>query len=856
MAIMTDTGNILFRLAAELVNQSSRNIFLTGKAGTGKTTFLKYIRENCSKQMAVVAPTGVAAINAGGVTIHSFFQLPFSPFVPETKKFSGHTQEVVGRHSLIGRLKIAGDKLKVIRQLELLIIDEISMVRCDTIDAIDTVLRHVRKRPYDRFGGVQVLFIGDMFQLPPVIKDQEWNILREYYSSPYFFDSEVIREQPPVYIEFQKIYRQSEEQFIGLLNKVRNNDLDSEGMEILEKRFQSSFERHKGDGFIVLTTHNDKAKEINRQELENLGGRLFTYKAEIKNEFPENAYPADEVLQLKAGAQVMFIKNDSDKSKRYFNGKIGTVIRLEPDKIVVQCKDDQDEIEVAPETWDNIRYTVNKTTRGVDEDVLGSFVQYPLRLAWAITIHKSQGLTFEKAIIDAGNAFAAGQVYVALSRCTSLDGLVLKSRVRPQSLAVDERIVRFSQSCHSQGELETELIESKRRYQETILLSTFDFTRSNNDVLELKSFLKEYQSSFNSESLEWIDGILLGLSRLQGTAVKFHSWIRQQFAQPLLPTENIALQTKVKDGAVHFSKGIQEIITLLQQSPCVTDSLPHAKEFNDSVKAVFAELSMILFILKNLDGNFDVEAWHKKKRDFVLPSFSINAYAGSSERKVQSAHPVLMQRLRKLRDTICSRKDLPIYMVAGSKTLDEMVNFLPQTPEELIQVNGFGKAKVDNYGQQFIDIIKEYCEEKGLSSRMPEIGVKARRKDKPGKAKQKSTPAKLKPDTREESLRLYREGMTIADIAQGRDLTIQTIEGHLAQYVQLGQIGIEELVKPDAIGLIEAAIKDTNGVSLTAIKEKVGNSISYGEIRLVLAWISFKNGSQPEANTQETVIVS
>ena len=407
--ITYDITNEMFRLATELVNQSSRNIFLTGKAGTGKTTFLKYIRETCNKQMVVVAPTGVAAINAGGVTMHSFFQLPFSPFIPDAGgSFGNKNDNVANRNSLISRLKMTNEKKKIIRELELLIIDEISMVRCDMLDAVDTILRHVRRRYHEQFGGLQVLFIGDMFQLPPVIKEPEWNLLKEYYNSPFFFDSIVVKEEPPLYIEFNKIYRQSEEKFINLLNQVRNNEVEDDGRMLLESRFQPVFRRTKNDGYIILTTHNEKARNTNANELGNLSALSFTYEAEVTGDFPESAYPADELLQLKVGAQVMFIKNDSEKVKRYFNGKIGVVTELAKEKIIVQCNDETDTIEVKKEKWENIRYVMNNTTRRLEEEVLGSFLQYPLRLAWAITIHKSQGLTFEKAIIDAGEAFAPG----------------------------------------------------------------------------------------------------------------------------------------------------------------------------------------------------------------------------------------------------------------------------------------------------------------------------------------------------------------------------------------------------------------------------------------------------------------
>ncbi|HQX72733.1 MAG TPA: AAA family ATPase, partial [Chitinophagaceae bacterium] len=581
-----DTENEMFQLAIQLVNQSNRNIFLTGKAGTGKTTFLKYIRENCPKQLAVVAPTGVAAINAGGVTIHSFFQLPLAPFIPATNGtgFQSSNPEISNKHSLLSRLRFNSDKKKVLQQLELLVIDEISMVRCDTLDAIDTVLRHIRQRPDERFGGVQLLFIGDMLQLPPVIKEQEWNLLADYYSGHYFFDSKVLQEDPPVYIEFNKIYRQSDQQFIDLLNQVRNNELDKEGMSILESRFQPSFRRSKQDGYIVLTTHNNKASEINANELSSLSGKLYSYDAEVLDEFSDRAYPADEVLHLKVGAQVMFIRNDAaEKGKRYFNGKIGTVAKLEADKIVVQCDDDP-EIEVQKEKWENIRYTLNKTTRQLDADVLGSFTQFPLRLAWAITIHKSQGLTFEKAIIDAGAAFAPGQVYVALSRCSNLEGMVLQSHISSSSLFSDRRIVEFSQRSASGNQLQQELAIAKKNYQQSVLAGVFDFSNAIDGCKEIMDYLLEHTSSFNPDSFGWTEELSEKLGGLQVTAKKFQTQLRALFQQPVEPEENIALQDRIKVAAVYFNNEINRLLQFIHTSPVITDSRLNAKEYNESIR--------------------------------------------------------------------------------------------------------------------------------------------------------------------------------------------------------------------------------------------------------------------------------
>ena len=830
-----DASNEMFRLAAELINQSSRNIFLTGKAGTGKTTFLKYIRENCPKQMAIVAPTGVAAINAGGVTIHSFFQLPLSPFIPDAGGFLESNSEVVSRHSLVSRLRITREKMKVLQQLELVIIDEISMVRCDTLDAIDTVLRYIRKRPSERFGGVQMLFIGDMFQLPPVIKDAEWKLLSEFYNSPYFFDSAVIREDPPVYIEFNKIYRQSEENFISLLNQVRNNELDNEGMKILEERYQPSFRRTNTDGYIILTTHNETARNVNSNELAKLDNKTYIYEAEIEGDIPENAYPAEEILHLKTGAQVMFIKNDSDKSKRYFNGKLGVVTGLSEDKITVQCKDEPDEIEVSKEKWENIRYTLNKTSRIMEEEVLGSFTQYPLRLAWAITIHKSQGLTFEKAIIDAGEAFAPGQVYVALSRCTSLNGMVLKSKLRSNSLFTDQKIVQFSRNNVLSNQLLQELAVARRYYQEKLLLSTFDFSFAVSSSKELLEYIVQNNSSFNIEATPWWKELTDAVDGLQETADKFHIWLRSQFQQPISPEENTVLQERANKAAVHFAKELDLLVEILQQSPVVTDSRLHAKEYNDGIKEIFAELAAKRFLLQGFSGKFDAVAWHKRKRNFVLPLFTVNAYAGSALRKTESPFPALHQQLRKFRDAICSKKDLPIYIVAGSRTIDEMAQYLPQTLAELRKISGFGDAKIEQYGQPFLDIIITYCKQNNLSSLIHEKSAKRERKQSLGEKKPKG-------DTKAESFKLFKQAMTVAEIAKARNLTIQTIEGHLSHYVSNGEINIEDLVSREKILLIEPAVKDFEGGSITPIKEKLGSHIGFGEIRLILAWQQYQNG--------------
>jgi len=846
--INIDKANTMFQLALALVNQSTRNIFLTGKAGTGKTTFLRYIRENCAKQMAVVAPTGVAAINAGGVTIHSFFQLPFSPFLPDTGVgFSPSSDEVTNTSALLNRLRMTRDKIRVLEELELLVIDEISMVRADTLDAIDTVLRHIRKRPLDRFGGVQVLFIGDMFQLPPVTREDVWQWLSSFYPSPYFFDSLVLRDELPVYIEFSKVYRQNEARFINVLNQVRNDDLDEDGYELLEQRYKPDFVRHENDGYIILTTHNEIVRRINTEELKKLTAKHFYYNAEVSGDFPEGSFPADETLILCEGSQVMFIKNDTERGKRFFNGKIGFVSKIESDKIWVSCGDEED-IEVKKEKWENIRYSVNPSNRLVEEETLGSFSQYPLRLAWAITVHKSQGLTFEKAIIDAGKAFAPGQVYVALSRCTSLDGLILKSRINTSSLRNDPRIAEFARNSVSAEALRQELSLATRAAREELVFQMFDFKRESEDVGRLREFMRKNQSSFQGDSMAWLERLGQMIAALREMGMKFHDWIRQQIADGSSMESNTQLGERGKRAAVHFSGELGRIIQHLQNCTISTDNKGNAREVNERIKEFSGTMALRQHLYNGFSIAIDLDSWQQRKRSFAAPSFSVNVYGGEAGTKKTVAHPGLYWQLKQLRDSISSRKELPVYLVASSKTIEELVTFLPQTEEELERINGFGKVKVKNYGSEFLELIRSYCEENGLSSNMPVLEPKASKKkkqkedltaannlvedvmEKPGKVRQ------LKSDTKTESFRLYKEGMSISDIATTRNFVLQTIEGHLAHFVETGELAIGEFVSPDKMDLITDAIGKLETVTIGSVKGLLGDAVSFGDIRFVFAW--------------------
>lgn len=456
--IELDKENVEFNNATEFVRHTDKLIYLTGKAGTGKTTFLKYIRNTTDKETIILAPTGVAAINAGGVTLHSFFQIPFGPFTPNDKRLRTHSNGDKNKETIYTTFRYREDKKEIIEKLELLIIDEISMVRADTLDVIDKILKVFRKNSQP-FGGVQVILIGDTFQLPPIADTEQWNILSQFYKTQFFFSSKVIEKNTPLYIELKKIYRQNEQEFIDLLNRVRVSQLSPNDFTTLNSKYDPSFSGN-GSDYIILATHNKIVNDTNLTRLNQLEEKLYTYEANITGSFPDKHMPTDHYLKLKKGAQIMFIKNDSGEYKRYYNGKIGKIKNLDESSITV-IFDDESEVEVERTEWNNIQYSYDKKEKKIVEEIIGTFEQFPIRLAWAITVHKSQGLTFEKVIADLGRAFAPGQVYVALSRCTSFSGLKLRTRLNDYAIKTDPRVIEFAKN-ETPGTLITEQLKTGR----------------------------------------------------------------------------------------------------------------------------------------------------------------------------------------------------------------------------------------------------------------------------------------------------------------------------------------------------------------------------------------------------------
>ena len=477
----------------KFINQTNRSLFLTGKAGTGKTTLLKEIIKTTHKNTVVVAPTGIAALNAGGVTIHSMFQLPFGGFIPDNSAphFSGNVKFET-KSTLVRHFKMSGLKKSVIRNMELMIIDEVSMLRADLLDAIDFMMQSVRKKKVP-FGGVQVLFIGDLLQLPPVIRDEEWSTLRKYYNGKFFFHSHVIQQNPPLYIELSKIFRQSDDAFISILNNLRNNQISTDDIAVLNQYVKPNFDLNKNKGYIILTTHNAKADATNAKALDDLEGKLMTFNPEIVDDFPDKIYPIEHNLQLKVGAQIMFVKNDPSFDKKYFNGKMGFIKSLSSNEILVHFPDENLTIVVEKYEWQNIRYKVNEMTKEIDEEVLGTFVHYPIKLAWAITVHKSQGLTFDKAALDVSQVFLPGQAYVALSRLRSLKGLILLSPLRMNGISNDQDVMDYSLNKASEEALAESLQQDTKKYLHNFLKATFDWA-------DLAQEWRNHQFSYNEKS--------------------------------------------------------------------------------------------------------------------------------------------------------------------------------------------------------------------------------------------------------------------------------------------------------------------------------------------------------------------
>ncbi|MBB6237312.1 hypothetical protein HDC90_001932 [Pedobacter sp. AK013] len=682
------------QLLLDFLATTNQPVFLTGKAGTGKTTLLRKIRDTTKKNFAIVAPTAVAAINAGGVTLHSFFQIPFGPLVP-----------VVDENAETN-FKYADEKTRLLRCLDLLIIDEISMVRVDLIDFIDRTLKRVKgtNRP---FGGVQLLMIGDLYQLSPIFHDA-WHILGSYYSSPYFFDSLVFRSTPMLTFTLDKVYRQSDPVFLDILNGMRENSLSADLLAKLNERYDPSLDQEWKDDYITLTTHNQLVNEINQGCLDKLPGEIFEFNAVVSGDFPKDAYPTDEKLQLKLGAQVIFIKNDSSGKKQFYNGKAAKIAAISEDSIKVTFTNGGREIEVEKEIWQNVKYSLSDEQNKIDETSTGSFAQYPFKLAWAITVHKSQGLTFDQAIVDVSTAFTHGQAYVALSRCRSLEGLILKSPVVSENIITDVKVISFTKAAHQDKPTADLLAHYTQQYAWGLIHELLDFSPVAKDWEKLgrsKLMDKDEKNAFLSIYEQ-------GNQILQHEIFKVaRNFITKEFSKintDKNPANETAFMERLQQASDYFVPKLEQLITLMARIVAInfyndTHSDKLLTVLNDckdalQIKLALFKISWNPFSIKDYISTLHAAANKQPEKKLVKPSI----------KQKEISNPQVYKNLVEWRKTIALQRGTPDYAILSDLALLSIAEKMPRTTDQLAALKSVGIGNAKELGQQITRIVNAH----------------------------------------------------------------------------------------------------------------------------------------------------
>ena len=815
----------------ELVLFTDAHIFLTGRAGTGKTTFLKNLPLKTYKRMVVVAPTGVAAINAGGQTIHSFFQLPFGPQLPENALGKGYNAKTLAAQFQ----KLNKKKINLMRSLDLLIIDEISMVRADVLDAIDSVLRRVR-RSQKPFGGLQLLMIGDVHQLAPVAKPEEWEVLSPYYDTPYFFGSQVLKKAHYVCVELEHIYRQHDDDFISLLNKVRNNQMDADCVRVLNSRFKPGFVPKDEEGYITLTTHNYQADQINDSKLAAIKEKTLTFKAEVHGTFPENTYPTKEELELKIGAQVMFVKNDPTPEKAFFNGKIGRLVGYDEKEGTVTVLSEGERICVPKLKWQNMEYTINAENQDIEEKEIGSFTQIPLRLAWAVTIHKSQGLTFDKVIVDAGQAFAHGQVYVALSRCTSLEGLVLKTRISSNALVNDFSVNQFVEMLPEKEPTQEKVDQLRHEYELETMLELIDFDGIYKDFGRLMKVIYDNDTLFEHSLIQDLSQRRNKIhEELSSVGIKFEGQIRKLHEQAPSCEQNPVLQERLIKGVAYFDEHLKAIAKGLFDLPFKTDNQAVNEQLTDALKLLKEDIYLKGCCLEACKEGFTVKEYQKTKSVKAIEAEK------SGKKKVEikfepSKNGSLYSILLSWRAARAEADDVPPSNIAPIKTLKTIATDKPVTLSELRATEGMGTKRVRNYGAEILDIVLRFI---GKDPQTTDIGDLSQ-----------VTKKRQIGDTYRITKELFDNGLSVEAIAKERGLAISTVLGHLVHYVEEGTLKASQIISKEKYNEILEYFESTFDPQINTAREVLGPEYQYGEIKAVLVELQqehfFDNPQQEE----------
>ena len=713
------TSNPELDLAWRIVENTGMHMFLTGKAGTGKTTFLKELKRRSPKRMVVTAPTGIAAINAEGMTLHSFFQLPFAPYIPDTVFNAGKDAY---------RYRFSKEKIRIIRSIDLLVIDEISMVRADLLDAVDSVLRRYRSSHLP-FGGVQLLMIGDLQQLAPVVKAEEWELLSKHYDTPYFFSSRALAETQYATIELKQTYRQTDAHFLNLLNRVRTNTADRRVLEELNRRYKPQFVPPKEERYIRLTTHNILAQNINERELGKIDRPTFVFNAVITGKFPEYSYPTDETLTLKQGAQIMFVKNDRSPEKRYFNGMIGEITAIDEKGFYVRSKDYPEEIRVEQEQWDNSRYTLNEKTMEITEEIEGTFSQFPVRLAWAITIHKSQGLTFSHAIIDAHDSFAHGQVYVALSRCRTLEGMVLSTPLGSGAIICDNTVERYTSGIERRTPSGDNIGEWEKRYFHQLLSELFGFSQVSQCFEDVQRLLVEHFHRLYPQTLERFNALSPVLQeKITDVSLRFANQYTRLVSEQADFASSTLLQQRLMQGATYFAQELLPFVELAQGLSLPTDNKTLKKRVDETTDKFRHAVSLKHSLLEHVrEHGFQTGDYLKRKAILALETEEEETSAPakksakkSKETKLEVPEDILYPNLYKHITTWRGKKakeaGLPAYCILQQKAVLGIVNLLPDTPKALHRIPYLGKVSIEKYGDELLEIICRYMKDNDLKT--------------------------------------------------------------------------------------------------------------------------------------------